>query len=129
MKKLLLLIVTVLALASCATQKKVEYIDREVERTEKEYIHDTLNISTHDSIYVSVKQVGDTVFETKYVEHVRWRDKVVERIDTVLVDNVKTEYFETVIEDKVVPKWCYIFIFTTLLCCVYFLFKLKKAFV
>ena len=50
----------------------------------------------HDSIYVHEFTQGDTVYVTKYRD--RWRDKVVNRCDTVYVQ-------PTIPPDKPIPRF------------------------
>ena len=94
-------------LCSCATKKKIEYVDREVVKWQKEVVHDTLMQHTHDSIYYTVFQKGDTVYSTKYVEKTRWRDKIVVKTDTCYRDSIQTQIKETVVEKQKIPKWCW----------------------
>jgi len=95
-------------LCSCATKAKIEYVDREVVKWQKEIVHDTLMQHTHDSIYYTVFQKNDTVYSTKYVEKTRWRDKIVVKTDTCYRDSIQTHIKETVVEKQKIPKWCYL---------------------
>ena len=90
--------------SSCATKKDIVYVDRYTDNQVTQVKHDTLREHTTDSIYVSVLQKGDTVYQTKYKEVVRWRDKIVERIDTIYKDKTIVEFAEKVKEVKYVPK-------------------------
>ena len=99
-----IIIAIILMFSSCATKKQIEYVDREVVKYQKEVVHDTLLQHTHDSIYHTVFQKGDTVYDTKYVEKTRWRDRIVEKHDTCYRDSVATEYKETVKEVVKYPK-------------------------
>lgn len=113
-------------LASCATKTKIEYRDRDVNHYVTQYVHDTLIVETKDSTYHMVKIINDTVFDTKYVERTKWRDKVVERHDTCWRDSVVTEYKETIKEVTKVPKlYSYALIFSVLVL-IYGLIKLAK---
>jgi glycerol-3-phosphate cytidylyltransferase-like family protein len=94
-------------ICSCATQKSIKYVDREVIKYQKEFVHDTLVQHTHDSVYHTVFQKGDTVYNTKYVEKTRWKDKVVYRTDTCYQDSIRTIIKESVKEKQITPKWCY----------------------
>lgn len=102
-----ILIAFVLALSSCAAKTKIEYVDREVVKYQKEVVHDTLFQHTHDSIYHTVFQKGDTVFDAKYVEKTKWRDRVVYKTDTCYRDSVYTQTKEKTVEKQTIPKWCY----------------------
>lgn len=112
-------------LCSCATRKSIEYIDREVVKYQKEYVHDTLIQYTHDSIYHTIFQKGDTVYDTKYIEKTKWRDNVVYKIDTVYRDSIHTQIKKATIEKKVVPKWCY---YSLALCIIFIIFAIKKVY-
>ena len=102
------IVAVVILLSSCATKTKIEYVDREVVKWQKEIVHDTLMQHTHDSIYSTVFQKGDTVYSTKYVEKTRWRDKIVVKTDTCYRDSIQTQIKETVVEKQKIPKWCYL---------------------
>ena len=109
MKKLNFLIIFVLStlLFSCATKTKVEYVDREVVRYETITLHDTLINNIHDSVYHTIIQRGDTIYNTKYVEKTKWRERVVIKTDTCYRDSIQVQVRETTITKKVTPKWCY----------------------
>ena len=102
-----IVLLIVMVLSSCATKTKIEYVDREVVKYQKEIVHDTLIQHTHDSVYHTVFQKGDTVYNTKYVEKTRWKDKVVYRTDTCYQDSIRTIIKESVKEKQITPKWCY----------------------
>lgn len=102
-----ILITFVLALSSCATKRNIEYVDREIVKYQKEVVHDTLIQHTHDSVYHTIFQRGDTVYDTKYVEKTKWRDKVVYKTDTCYKDSIHVNIEKTTVEKKVIPKWCY----------------------
>ena len=115
MKHLLIILLALLA-ASCATHRRVEYVDREVVRYEVQVRHDTVTLQTHDSIYHTIIQRGDTVFNTKYVERLRYRDRVVLQYDTLWRDSIRTEYRQVTVEKRIVPRWCW---YSLLLCIVF----------
>ena len=102
--KICLIALCVMMLASCATKTKIEYRERDVNHYITNTVHDTLIDKTTDSVYFEVKVKGDTVFQTKYKEKTRWRDRIVERHDTCWRDSVVTEYKETVKEVTKIPK-------------------------
>ena len=104
MRNLLYILLCATILCSCATKTKIEYVDREVVKYEKQYVHDTTVVERHDSVYHTVFQKGDTVYDTKYVERTRWRDRIVVKGDTCWKDSVVTEYKETVKEVVKYPK-------------------------
>ena len=65
----ILLVWTIVALvlfSSCATKKQIEYRDREVVKYVTKVQHDTLINNVHDSIYHTIFQKGDTIYDTKY---------------------------------------------------------------
>lgn len=122
----LVVLIIITLLLSCSTKTKIEYRDRDVNHYVTQYVHDTLRLETKDSTYHFVKVVNDTVFDTKYVERTKWRDKVVEKHDTCYRDSVVTEYKETIKEVTKVPKiysWALIF---SVLVLIYGLIKLTK---
>lgn len=114
----------VLLFSSCATKTKIEYVDREVVKYQKEVVHDTLLQHTHDSIYHTVFQKGDTIYDTKYVEKTRWRDRVVVKIDTCYRDSIQTVIKENVKEKQTTPKWCY---YVLVLCAMFVIRYIIKA--
>lgn len=122
----LVVLIIITLLLSCSTKTKIEYRDRDVNHYVTQYIHDTLRLETKDSTYHFVKVVNDTVFDTKYVERTKWRDKVVEKHDTCYRDSIVTQYKETIKEVTKVPKiysWALIF---SVLVLIYGLIKLTK---
>lgn len=78
---------------TCECLPSVEYRDSIVTR----YHHDTIQTYAKDSIYIHQK--GDTVWRERW--SIRWRDKTVERHDTIYCDQEK----ETVRVEKVVPTF------------------------
>lgn len=101
---LVALFVVVLLLSSCATKTKIEYRDRIVDHYITNTVHDTLVDKTTDSVYFEVRVKGDTVFQTKYKEKTRWRDRIVERHDTCWRDSIVTECKDRVTEVVKYPK-------------------------
>ena len=110
-------------LCSCATRKSIEYVDREVVKYQKEVVHDTLIQHTHDSVFHTIFQNGDTVFDTKYVEKTKWRDRVIYKTDTCYKDSVRTIETKTTKIIYKTPKWCYALIVA---CIAFVLFSLVK---
>lgn len=104
MKRIALLSVLCLFITSCKTTTRVEYKDRYIDRYITQVQHDTLLEKVTDSVYFEVIQKGDTIYKTKYKEVIKWRDRVVEEIDTCYKDSIITEYKESVKEIKYVPK-------------------------
>lgn len=78
---------------TCECLPSVEYQDSIVTR----YHHDTIQTYEKDSIFIHAK--GDTVWRERW--SIRWRDKIVERHDTIYCDREK----ETVRVEKVVPAY------------------------
>ena len=89
--KNLFVFLAVLMFCSCATKTKIEYVDREVVKYQKQVVHDTLINNIHDSVYHTVFQRGDTIYDTKYVEKTKYRDRVVVKTDTCYRDSVVTK--------------------------------------
>lgn len=122
--KIIFACVALIALCGCATKTKVEYVDREVVKYQIKVQHDTLIQNTHDSIYYSVMQKGDTIFATKYVEKTKYKDRSVFKCDTLYKDSlVVTQVKETVKEKRYVPNWCY---FTLAIVIVVFIYSLYR---
>lgn len=124
MKNFLFVIFATCVVCSCATRKSIEYVDREVVKYQKEVVHDTLLQHTHDSVYHTIFQKGDTVFDTKYVEKTKWRDRVVYKSDTCYRDSIQTVIKESVKEKQIIPKWCYI---SLLVCGLFIIFAIIKV--
>lgn len=78
---------------TCECLPTVEYRDSVVTR----YHHDTIQTFEKDSIFIHAK--GDTVWHERW--SIRWRDKIVERHDTIYQDRQT----ETVRVEKVVPTF------------------------
>ena len=118
-----IIIAIILVFSSCATKTKIEYVDREVVKYKKEVVHDTLIQHTHDSVYHTVFQKGDTVYDTKYVEKTKWRDRVVYKTDTCYRDSVYTQIKESVKKKQIIPKWRY---FCLVVCAIFIIFAIRK---
>ena len=106
MNRLALAAVCALLLTSCTTRERVVMV--ETTRTDTTYItkHQRDSIWLHDSIFVSEKQKGDTV----YVLQERWRTRYVDRAthDTIyhfLTDSVPVPYPVTEYVEKKLNKW------------------------
>lgn len=112
-----------LLLVSCATKTKIEYVDREVVKYETKVQHDTLVNNVHDSIFHTIMQKGDTIFDTKYVEKVKYRDKIQYKSDTLWRDSIQVQVKKEIVEKKIIPKWCYFCLFV---CCLFAIFAIKK---
>jgi hypothetical protein len=122
--RVIILFVAILFItSSCATKTKIEYVDREVVKYQKEFVHDTLVQHTHDSIYHTVFQKGDTIYDTKYVEKTKYRDRVVYKTDTCYKDSIQTVIKESVKEKQIIPKWCY---FCLVVCAIFLIFAIRK---
>ena len=102
-----IVVAIVLMFSSCATKREIQYVDRDVVKYETKIQHDTLINNIHDSVYHTVFQKGDTIYDTKYVEKTKYRDRVVVRIDTCYRDSIQTVIKESVKEKQIIPKWCY----------------------
>lgn len=123
MKNFLFVILATCVVCSCATRKSIEYVDREVVKYQKELVHDTLIQHTHDSVYHTVFQKGDTIYDTKYVEKTKWRDRVVYKTDTCYKDSISVQVQKKTVEVQKIPKWCY---FCLVLCILFAIFALRK---
>lgn len=119
-----ILIVLCALFVGCRAPTNVQYVEKDNNVYKTKEIHDTLIWSVHDSVYHTVFQKGDTVYDTKYVEKVRYIQKVVEKNDTVFEDRIVTEISEKVIEKEVVPKWCY---YSLVICVLFVIFVIKKV--
>ena len=117
---------TVLIFCSCATRTKIEYIDREVVKYQKQVVHDTLINNIHDSVYHTVFQRGDTIYDTKYVEKTKYRDRVVVKTDTCYRDSIQVQIKESVVEKQKIPKWCYYCLVVSVLFIIFALIKLIR---
>lgn len=126
MRRILFLFMSVFLFLSCSTKKEIEYRDREVVKYNTLYVHDTTFIEKHDSVFHSILQKGDTIYDVKYVEHTKWRDRIVERHDTCWRDSVVTQYKETVKEVSRVPRIYTAALIFSFLVLIYGLIKLTK---
>lgn len=126
MKKIGIITLLALLLCSCATRTKIEYVDREVVKYETKVQHDTLRENLHDSVFVSVEKRNDTVFSTKYIERTKYRDRIVEKYDTITKDSIIVQTKEEVVEKRVVPKWCYICLAVCIVFVGFFVIKILR---
>ena len=100
-------IVMLNVLTSCSLLEKIEYRDRVVDHYNTVTVHDTTKIKEKDSTYHFIRVVNDTVYDTKYIEKTKWRDRVVYKTDTCYRDSINTQIKESVKEKQIIPKWCY----------------------
>lgn len=113
-------------LTSCSLLEKIEYRDRVVDHYNTVTVHDTTKIKEKDSTYHFIRVVNDTVYDTKYTERTRWRDRIVERHDTCWRDSIVTEYKETVKEVTKIPKIYTISLFFSIGCIIFAIIKLVR---
>lgn len=114
----LTIFISAAVLFGCKTRQVVEYRDRYI----SSFQHDTLINTVHDSIYHNIYQKGDTVYDTKYIDRVVIRERVVIKNDTTYIDVFK----DKIIEKKVVPKWAYFCLFFSAIMIIFALFKISK---
>ncbi len=126
MRKILCIIIALIAFTSCATKTKIEWRDKEAIKYVTKEVHDTLIDKTTDSVYVNVYMKGDTVFKEKYKEKTRWRDKIVIKNDTCWRDSVITEYKETVKEIVKYPKTYWWFLGISIISIIFAFVKVLK---
>ena len=122
----MIVVVAIIMLSSCATKNKIEYRDRIVDHYNNIVQHDTLREHTSDSIFEKIYVKGDTVYNTKYVEKTRWRDRIVERHDTCWRDSVVTEYKEKTKEVTKIPKLFWISMCFSILVIIFAFVKLFR---
>ena len=122
--KHLLFLITLLILCSCASRKQIEYRDRYIDRYITNTQHDTIINNTRDSIYVSIYEKGDTIYNTKYVEKTIYLDKIKIQIDTIYRDSIRTEFIEKTKEVIKIPK---IYHISLVVCIIMLIFAIAKA--
>ena len=121
-----IIIAIIISLSSCATKTRIEYRDRDVHHYNTVVQHDTLREHTSDSIFERIYVKGDTVYNTKYVEKTRWRERIVEKHDTCWRDSVATEYKETTKEVVKYPKTYWWFLGISIISIIFAFVKLKR---
>lgn len=105
MKKISLILVFVCFIfAGCRTTTTSENNNSDVVQYVTKVEHDTLFERMVDSVYFEVRQKNDTIFQTKYKEVIRWKDRVKIQIDTFYRDSIVVEYKESVKEVIYIPK-------------------------
>ncbi len=119
-------IVALILYSSCATKTKIEYRDRDVNHYITNTVHDTLRQETHDSIFHTIYQKGDTIYNTKYIEKTKWKDRIVVKSDTCWRDSVITEYKESVKEVTKVPLIYKLSLLLSIIFCIFVIVKLLK---
>jgi hypothetical protein len=77
-------------------------------------------------VYHTVFQKGDTIYDTKYVEKTKYRDRVVVRIDTCYRDSIQTVINESVKEKQIIPKWCYFCVVISILVIIFAIVKVIR---
>ena len=112
MKRILFLFI--IFLASCRSVSSVESLKSNVESQEVQKFRSVDTIVMHDSVFISERQRGDTVYLTRTEWRDRWRTRI-ER-DTVVDVRVEKEVVQLP-PQRYVPKfykWCTIFWFASL---------------
>lgn len=94
MRKMILLFIAALLLAGCSSPKYLPSpILRQIDSVYKAHnVKDVIYV--RDSIYI--KEKGDTVYEYRD----RWRERLVEKVDTVISEKTDTLYVEIPIEKQ-----------------------------
>lgn len=122
----IIIFAVIMLFSSCITKTKVEYRDRVVDHYITNTVHDTLVDKITDSVYVNIFTRGDTVFQIKYKEKTRWRDKIVETHDTCWRDSIVTINKEITKEITKIPKIFKISIVLSVLVIIFGLVKLIR---
>lgn len=120
----IMIVLSIILLSSCATKKEIKYVDREVVKYQVVVQHDTLIQNTHDSIYHTIFQKGDTVYNTKYVQKIQYKDRIVEKIDTCYTDSTHILKETVTQEKKIIPKWCYFSLLAWIIIIIFVFLKL-----
>lgn len=104
---ILFFLLIIMAAASCFTLTgctSVKYVPVESVTHDSIYIsrlqRDSIHV--HDSIYMEVKNNADTVYQTKYVQKVVYRDAL--RTDTMVVERIDTLRIPVPVERKL-SRW------------------------
>lgn len=111
--------------ASCRSTKNSVSDFNSATHYETIVVRDTIERETRDSIFHTIYIVGDTVYNTKYVEKVVYKDKKEYRTDTIYIDKIRTETTEKVIEKTKIPKWSW---FCLAICVILSIFAGVKAY-
>lgn len=94
------LVATLLLLSGCNPTETLVYVDRPFPVEVISIKTDSVMIYEKDSIMMFTK--GDTIFRTQY--SIRWREKIVERIDTVPRIVKETTYIDKPVEVVKIQK-------------------------
>lgn len=126
MKQLLYIFILSLVFCSCTTQKHVEYRDRDIIHYVTQIQRDTIIQNTRDSIFTNIYVKGDTIYNIKYKEKTIYKDKIVNRTDTIYRDNIVTEYKEIEKIKTKTPNWCWILLSINILIFIFATYKLIR---
>lgn len=126
MRKVVLLCILPFLLFSCATKKESQYEGNVIIKYITKETHDTVTQNVHDSIFHTIFQKGDTVYETKYIEKTKIVRVVENKCDTLWRDSIRTVKIEKTIEKKYIPKICYFSFAICGLVIIFALVKIKK---
>lgn len=119
-------IVALILYSSCATKTKIEYRDRDVNHYITNTVHDTLRQETHDSIFHTIYQKGDTIYNTKYIEKTKWKDRIVVKSDTCWRDSVVVQNKNTIKEVVKIPIIYKISLFLSIIFCIFVIIKFVR---
>ncbi len=99
-KKLCCLCVFLCCMTSCKHVEPIVQIEYR-DSVRLEYKHDSIYLYEKDSIYIDRWRSGDTVYLTTEKWLTRYKDKIIEVHDTLIIDKSKTE----TVQVKYVPKF------------------------
>ena len=117
-------ILCLFALLSCKTKEKIEYVDRWKTEYKTIFQHDSIFTDVHDSIFQTIYQKGDTIYNTKYKEKIKYKDRISYKTDTIFRDSVQYVIKEETKIKEVTPKWCY---YCLGLSCIFVIFAIVKV--
>lgn len=105
--KIVAFVLCLVIFSACKPVEKIQYVDREKIVYQNVIQHDSIFNDVHDSIFQTIYQKGDTVYNVKYKEKIKEVYKYLYKTDTLFKDSIQFVEKKDVVVKKVVPKWCY----------------------
>lgn len=92
-----LLLFILITFQSCATTERIIYKDKEIVK----HRIDSFTIYQRDSVYFNTYIRGDTVFQDRYKEKIKYLDKIVLKTDTLKTTDIQ----KTIEYREIIPYW------------------------
>lgn len=126
MNKAFAIVCVFVLFSACKPVEKIQYVDKEKIVYQNVVQHDSIFNDVHDSIFQTIYQKGDTVYNVKYKEKIKEVYKYLYKTDTLFKDSIQYVIKKDIEVKKVVPKWCYYTIALSLAFLIFAIIRIYK---